>query len=233
MNAGDSFSPAPQPWVGAGPPRRSPAWVTWTIFGTTVAVFLYQLIELHTQGDDIVGSTLAFSPSALGQGRWWTLLSYAWVHAVAMFGDSHYFWLHIVANMIPLICLGPALEAFLGHLRFLGLYLGGAVAAAFVWFLLNRDMGDQGIIGASGAIFALIAGAGTALPRARVRVYILYVLPVSMTLGFLAGALCVAEAAQAWFGWLPEISHSAHLGGAAFGFLYVAAVRLTGRRAPG
>jgi membrane associated rhomboid family serine protease len=202
--------------------------VTWTIVATTVAVFLCQLEELHRQGDDVVGTTLAFSPSALGQGRWWTLLSYAWVHAVAMFGDSHYFWLHIVANMIPLICLGPALESFLGHLRFLGLYLGGAIVAALVWFLLNRDAGDQGIIGASGAIFAVIAGVGVALPRERVRVYILYVLPISMTLGFLAFALCAVEAAQAYFGWLPEISHSAHLGGAAFGFLYVAALRITG-----
>ena len=214
-------------------PRRPVAWVTWFLVGTTVAVFLGQLQELYLHGEDVVGETLAFSPDALAAGHWWTLLTYAWAHAVAMFGDSGFFWLHIVANMIPLICLGPALEEFLGHARFLGLYLGGAIAAALVWYALNLHAGDEPIIGASGAVFAIIAGIGTAAPGLRVRVYLFYVLPISMTLRTLALVLCGAELAQAVFGWLPEIAHSAHLGGAAFGFLYVGAVRLGRRFFPG
>lgn len=212
--------------VGESPPRRPVAWVTWFIFGTTVAVFLGQLQELYAHGEDVVGETLAFSPDALAAGHWWTLLTYAWVHAAAMFGDSGFFWLHIVANMIPLICLGPALEEFLGHARFLGLYLGGAIAAALFWYVLNAQAGDEPVVGASGAVFAIIAGIGTAAPRLRVRVYLFYVLPISMTLRTMALVLCGAELAQAVFGWLPEIAHSAHLGGAAFGFFYVGAVRL-------
>ena len=212
------------------PMRRRPvAWVTGLVLSSTVGVFLLQLHELHVHGDDVVGNAIGFSPGALAQGHWWTLLTYAWAHAVAMFGDSSFFWLHIVANMIPLVCLGPALEGFLGHVRYLGLYVGGAIFAALVWYALNRTAGDQEIIGASGAIFALIAGAGTAAPRQRVDVYILYVLPVSMSLRVLALFVCGAELAQAIFGWLPEIAHSAHLGGAAFGFLYVGAVRLAWR----
>jgi membrane associated rhomboid family serine protease len=213
--------------------RRPVAWVTWFLVGTTVAVFLGQLYELHTRGEDVIGDALACTPGALAAGRWWTLLTYAWAHAVAMFGDSSYFWLHIVANMVPLICLGPALEEFLGHLRYLGLYLGGAIAAALVWYLFNTGTGDQGIIGASGAVFAVIAGVGTAAPGMRVRVYLFYVLPISMTLRTMALVLCGAELAQAVFGWLPEIAHTAHLGGAAFGFLYVGAVRLGRRFFPG
>jgi membrane associated rhomboid family serine protease len=213
-------------------PRRPIAWVTWSLVGTTVAVFLAQLYKLHVTGDDAIGDALACSPDALALGRWWTLLSYAWVHAVSMFGDPGYFWLHIVANMIPLICLGPALEEFLGHLRYLGLYLGGAIAAALVWYAFHASSSDQGIIGASGAVFAVIAGVGTAAPRVRVRVYLFYVLPISMTLRTMALVICGAELAQAVFGWLPEIAHSAHLGGAAFGFLYVAVVKLARRFRP-
>jgi membrane associated rhomboid family serine protease len=223
-----NFEPAPE--FQSPPPV---AWVTWFLVGTTVAVFLGQLYELHARGDDVVGETLAFSPDALAAGRWWTLLTYAWAHAVAMFGDSSFFWLHIVANMIPLVCLGPALEEFLGHARFLGLYLGGALAAALVWYALNMNAGDEPIIGASGAVFAVIAGVGTAAPGMHVRVYLFYVLPISMTLRTMALVLCGAELAQAVFGWLPEIAHSAHLGGAAFGFLYVGAVRLGRRFLPG
>jgi membrane associated rhomboid family serine protease len=51
-----------------------------------------------------------------------------------------------------------------------------------------------------------------------------------MNLRTLAIVACGVEAAQIMFGWMPEVAHSAHLGGAAFGFLYVAAVRVASRR---
>jgi membrane associated rhomboid family serine protease len=208
--------------------RRPIAWVTWFIVGTTVAVFLLQLYALHLYADDVVGNALAFSSQAMAEHRYWTVLTYAWVHAVAMFGDSSLFWLHIVANMIPLICFGPALEEWLGHLRFLGLYLGGAIAAVLVWYALNSDL-DEPIIGASGAVFAVIAGIGTALPRVRVTLLLFFILPLRMSLGVMAVVICGLEAAQALFHWMPEIAHSAHLGGAAFGFLYVMAARRVSR----
>jgi membrane associated rhomboid family serine protease len=210
-------------------PRRPFAWVTWLLVGSTIAVFLMQLAELHLTGDDVLGNALAFSPQAFADHRYWTLLTYAWAHAVAMFGDSSLFWLHIVANMIPVICIGPALEEMLGHWRYLALYLGGAIASALVWFFFNSGS-QEGIIGASGAVFALIAAIGTAAPRARVTVYLFYILPLRMSVMVLAVAICGFEVAQIVFGWMPEIAHSAHLGGAAFGFLYVGVIRLVSRR---
>jgi membrane associated rhomboid family serine protease len=200
-------------------PRRPFAWVTWTIVVSTVAVFVLQLVDLHKYGSDIIGDRLAFSPEAMGEHRYWTVLTYAWVHAVAMFGDSGYFWLHIVANMIPLICLGPALEEMLGHARFLGLYVGGAMASVMVWLVFNAQENEP-IIGASGAVFAVIAGIGVAVPRARVTVFLFYIIPLRMSMSALALAACGLEVVQIVFHWLPEIAHSAHLGGAAFGALY-------------
>jgi membrane associated rhomboid family serine protease len=213
------------------PVKRPLAWVTWTILVSTVAVFLLQLYEAHLRGDDVVGDTLAFSPQSFADHRYWTLITYAWVHAVSMFGDSGLFWLHIVANMVFLYCLGPALEDYLGPWRFLGLYLGGAVAAALFWLLfISSDSGsDQGIIGASGAIFALVAAAGTAAPRERVTLYLFYILPIKMTLRTMALLVCGLEIAQIIFGWFPEIAHTAHLGGALFGFLYILVVRFISR----
>jgi membrane associated rhomboid family serine protease len=201
------------------PPQRPFAWVTWTLVATTVAVFLLQLIELHKYHEDVVGDALAFSPQALAEHRYWTVLTYAWAHAVAMFGDSGYFWLHIVANMIPLICLGPALEDMLGHWRFLGLYLGGAIASVIVWFYFNAHENEP-IIGASGAVFAVIAGIGMAAPRARVTVFLFYIVPLRMSMSVLAIVACGLEVVQIVFHWLPEVAHSAHLGGAAFGAFY-------------
>jgi len=219
----------PQLYPYPAPMRRPVAWVTWFLVGSTGVVFLLQLLEFHLFGDDVLGDALAFSPQAWVDHRYWTLLTYAWAHAVVMFGDPGLFWLHIVANMIPLICLGPALEELLGHGRYLGLYLGGAVASALAWFLLNLHENEP-IIGASGAVFALIAAIGTAAPRARVTVLLLYMLPIRMSMGVLALTVCGVEAAQILFHWMPEVAHSAHLGGAAFGFLYVMAVRRMLRR---
>lgn len=222
--------PAPYSYPEPPPLRRQPiAWVTWTIVVSTVAVFLLQLLYLHLKGDDILGNTLAFSPEAFAEGRYWTLVTYAWAHAVVLFNDPGLFWLHLVSNMIPLICLGPALERFIGAWRYLGLYVGGAIFSALVWYFFNSS-DNEPIIGASGAVFALIVAAGTAAPRTRIVVYLLYILPIPMTLWMLAVVACVIEVACILFGWMPEIAHTAHLGGAAFGFLYLLTLRLLWRR---
>lgn len=220
------FSPA-YPYYRPAP--RTFAWITWIIVSTTVGVFLLQLAALHRYGDDVLGDAMAFSRGAMDEHRYWTVLTYAWAHAVAMFGDSSYFWLHIVANMIPLICLGPALEEMLGHLRYLGLYLGGAIASVLVWLLCNPHV-DEPIIGASGAVFAIIAGIGVAAPRARVTVLLLYVVPLRMSMSLVALVVCGIEVVQILFHWMPEVAHSAHLGGAAFGALFTWLVLPRNRR---
>jgi membrane associated rhomboid family serine protease len=220
-------APASSPFLDDLPSRPAFAWVTWTIIATTVGVFVLQLLELHRHGDDVVGNALAFSGQALSEHRYYTILTYAWAHAVAMFGDSGYFWLHIVANMIPLACLGPALEDILGHWRFLGLYVGGAIASVVVWFYFNVEV-DDSIIGASGAVFAVIAAIGVAEPRARVTVFLFYILPVRMSLGIVALVACGIEAALIVMAHISvlapysmqDVAHSAHLGGAAFGAFY-------------
>jgi membrane associated rhomboid family serine protease len=209
------------------PHRRFFAWVTWTVVASTVGVFGLQLVDLHRYGVDFIGESLAFSSDAVREHRYWTVLTYAWAHAVALFGQSRFFWLHIVFNMIPLICLGPALERVMGHFRFLGLYVGGAIASAVFWFYFNWHSFES-IIGASGSIFAIIAGIGVAQPRARVTVLLFGLLPLRMSMGALALVACGIELAQILCGFVPrlqwlamsEIAHTAHLGGAMFGALY-------------
>ena len=222
------MSDIPYEQIPPGPvfaePKRPFAWVTWSIVVSTVVVFLLQLLEYHRVGNDIVGETLAFSGPALEEHRYSTIITYAWVHAVEMFGNPDLFWLHIVANMIPLIALGPALEELLGRWRFVGLYVGGAIASVLVWHFLNLDS-DEPIIGASGAVFAVIAAVGTAEPHAKVTLFLFYILPVTMTMRAVALLACGAELVQAIFKIMPEVAHSAHLGGAVFGFLYVLACR--------
>jgi len=223
----ESTTPPVYPYPYEAVMRRPIAWVTWSLIASTVGVFLLQLTELHRYHADVVGNALAFSTDALQQHRYYTVLTYAWAHAVDLGGDSGYFWLHIVANMIPLACIGPALEEILGHLRYLGLYLGGAIASVLIWCFFNAENGEP-IIGASGAVFAVIAGIGVAVPRQRVTVLLFYVVPLRMSMSAVALTACGIEAAFIVFQYIPVlapysmpyVAHSAHLGGAAFGAVY-------------
>ena len=176
--------------------------------------------------------------------HYWTLITYAWVHAVSLFGDPSLFWVHIGMNMFALWCLGPVLEDYLGHWRYLGLYFGGAIAAALFWWLVRANGGaSQGIVGASGAIFALVAGAGTAAPREVFDLGFLKLPHISLSLWAISVAIIGLEVVQVimasipfivrqplFSGWLTQIAHTAHLGGALYGFLYVMLLRYLASR---
>jgi membrane associated rhomboid family serine protease len=80
-------------------------------------------------------------------GAWWQLATNAFTHVEV--------W-HIGFNMLALWILGPQLELAIGRVRFLVLYLGSALAgsAMVYWFAPI----NQATLGASGAIFGLMAG---------------------------------------------------------------------------
>jgi membrane associated rhomboid family serine protease len=70
----------------------------------------------------------------------WQLVTYLFVHAD--------FW-HLFGNMLFLFCFGNAVNAKLGHLPFLGLYLLCGVFAGIGWLAFGSD---GPLVGASGAI---------------------------------------------------------------------------------
>jgi membrane associated rhomboid family serine protease len=200
--------------------------VTWTLAGSLVAVFVLQLAAYRQYGYDVVGQAFAFSPQALHDHRYWTLLTYAWAHAVDIFGYPWFFWLHIGVNLMSLIWFGPAVEEMLGRWRYLGLYLGGAVAAALVWMYMSPPaLADQGIVGASGAVYAVIAALGVMAPSDWELVVYPFVVPLGRRIRLVVFIICAAEMLPLFFDWMPDVAHWAHLGGAGFGFLYVMALR--------
>lgn len=86
-------------------------------------------------------------------GAWWRLVTGAFLHANL---------LHLGVNMLSLWILGRPLEAALGRLRFGALYLVGLLGSSAVAYLLTSPA--QPVVGASGAIFALL-GAMLVLSR--------------------------------------------------------------------
>ncbi len=103
-------------------------------------------------------------------GRLLTLFSALFIHAD---------WLHLVGNMLFLVIFGLPAERALGPWRFLALFLlGGALANLAPVLLLESTRSV--IIGASGAISALIGAYLALFPRATLG----FVLPLGLFLEF-------------------------------------------------
>ncbi len=135
-------------------------------------------------------------------------------------------WLHILGNMLFLWVFGDNIEDRLGHAFYLVFYLLAGVVAAMVQGLLNPDSVTP-VLGASGAVAAVLGAYLLWYPTATIRVvipfFILIFIPLPIPAwimigvwfaqNLLAGYATIADAAApdqgvAWF---------AHIGGFLFG----------------
>ncbi|MBL8164529.1 MAG: rhomboid family intramembrane serine protease [Anaerolineae bacterium] len=100
-------------------------------------------------------------------------------------------WAHLVGNMTFLWIFGRNIEDYLGHRNFLILYLVGGFIAAFAETILHPNICVP-MIGASGAIAAVLGSFLIFYPGTRVRVMVIffrffprfYDLPALIVLGF-------------------------------------------------
>ncbi len=135
----------------------TPGVVTKAIVAICVVVYLAQLARPSLTGD------LAFGP-VVGWSEPWRALTAAFLHSPST-------PLHIVFNMFILWQVGPYLEALLGRVRFVLLYLVSAVGGSVGVVLLAAaptgvapSLAGQvfpgwftPVVGASGAVFGLFA----------------------------------------------------------------------------
>lgn len=123
-------------------PRSAP-YVTYSIIGVTVFVYVLQLASKALLQFDFPAGLLAKSNELIREGQLWRLLTPALVHG----GIAH-----IGFNMYALLSFGTGLEQTFGHRRFFVLYVLGAFAGNVMSFLFT----DAVSLGASTAIFGLI-----------------------------------------------------------------------------
>lgn len=115
----------------------------------------------------------------------WAFVTHAFLHADIF---------HLAGNLAFLFVFGCGLNADLGHLRYLGLYLLFAVAAGAGHILLS----DAGVLGASGAICGVTGMVAAFYPRNDVRIwYLVWVFVLFRTGTFEVSALW---AIAMWFG---------------------------------
>ena len=123
--------------------------VTYTLIALNVLVYIAELVNQNTVINDwaMVGK---LGPFGVADGQWYRLITSAFVHEPPGSGISI---THILFNMWALYVVGPALERWLGHLRFVGVYLISALGGSVLFYLIA---GPHSVaFGASGAIFGL------------------------------------------------------------------------------
>jgi membrane associated rhomboid family serine protease len=157
------------PLRDANPVRRRPV-VTLAIMAACFAVFGLELgaqaaggeagLEAFFRAYGVVPVDLL---DAVDHGRWLsmpvlTLISHQFLHGG---------WLHIGGNMLYLWIFGNNVEDRLGRLGFLLFYLAGGVVAALTQVAID-PASDVPLVGASGAIAAVLGAYFVLFPRARV-----------------------------------------------------------------
>ncbi|MBE2211169.1 MAG: rhomboid family intramembrane serine protease [Xanthomonadaceae bacterium] len=159
------------------PPRqkRHPRWVTPTLVVLLCAAFVWtQMLpplvrDAVLQDWGAVGG-LGSDPGSLSDPwRWARLFTALFLH-----GD----WAHLLGNLVFLMIFGFPAERLLGSLRFLVVFLLGGAVANFAASVSVAD--NQVVIGASGAVSAVIGAWLALFPKARLGV----VLPLGLFLEF-------------------------------------------------
>ena len=163
------------------------------LFGTNFTNFVYRFFGLV--------------PSAvISKGFIWQFFTYMFVHGE--FG-------HIFMNMFVLWMFGMELENYWGKKEFLKYFLITGVGSGIITFLFSPTS-TVPVVGASGAIYALLLAFAMMFPERKIYVYFLFPIPAKYFV-LIIGAITFFSS----FG--PNssgISHLTHLGGLIVGYLY-------------
>jgi membrane associated rhomboid family serine protease len=123
----------------------------------------------------------------VSEGEWWRLVTATFLHGSLI---------HLGMNMLVLWLIGPPVEEYFGHARYLLLYLVSGLAGSAGALILS---GGRPTVGASGAIFGLM-GAALVLEWRRIWVF------GGQALGLVVINLVLTFA-------IPGISIGGHIGG--------------------
>ena len=174
-----------------------------TLLVATVAVYVVQIIP--TIGDIVLdlGSLIPFRVFAGAQV--WRLVTYLFLH------DPRGPW-HLVFNMLALWMFGIEIENLWGTRTFVLFYLGSGIGAG----LLSFVMWHNPIIGASGAVLALLTVYAFYFPQRRVLMFFIFPMPVWLAVAII-GFISLAGSMSGPGG----IAHLTHLGGILAAVIYV------------
>lgn len=167
------------------------------------------------QRRSLVDDWCALDPIKVARGQIWRLVTAGFCH------DRNSIW-HLLINMVFLWLFGRRLEDRYGHNEFALFYFASLVVSslAFVGISLYTNSLVPAI-GASGAVWGVVALYALLFPYETVFVYFMHVqIRVLAAIYFLADLhpLLLSINGEQSFG--SGVAHAAHVGGAIFGFFY-------------
>ena len=184
---------------------QAPTTITVKLIIITCAVYAAQLFS-----NNLVENYCILSDSWFYQ-PWqaYRLLTYGFIHSPDSLG-------HLLWNMFALWLFGRDVEGRYGSREFLAFYLLAIIFAGLVWTLAElADPGINAVLGASGGIAAVLVLFALNFPHRQM--LFMFIIPMPMWV------LAVIVVAMDAFGAMQRsgnVAFTAHLGGAAFGFLY-------------
>jgi membrane associated rhomboid family serine protease len=133
-----------------GPARAARhAYATMIFVALNVVAFILQGFPLTTadlNGSTFTGDYASYNLAIVVNHEYYRLLTGAFLHVAI--------W-HIAVNMLALVLVGPALEAMLGRVRFVALYVLAAIGGNVLAYVVKEP--GYVSVGASGAIYGLFA----------------------------------------------------------------------------
>jgi membrane associated rhomboid family serine protease len=202
--------------MNLSPSNRLTPWVGRLIIANAVVLLLLMTVFTSPALQD----ALRFAPGQALQ-RPWTFVTYMFVHAGL---------LHLLGNMLMLFVFGPPVEHRLGGRAFILYYLYCGIGAAVLSLLLSGFVasGATPIVGASGAVLGVGMAFAMLWPDAE-----LFVFPLPIPVKARTFILVLIGLDIVFSQLTPQdgIAHLAHVGGAAFGYLFFRLQALS-RRTP-
>lgn len=197
--------------------------MTYVFLALIVLTFLVQQITLAIGGVQLHNALFTVSPDHL---------TYVWTWVTSIFAHSPVNLFHIVFNGIVLYFFGPLVERRTGSLAFTALFLVSGILAGLgqvvVGLLLGQSVGP--VLGASGAILAVMGVLTVLNPNLRVLLFFIIPMPLwLLTIGFAAVSVFVMVGAGIGAG---NIAHLAHLIGLVIGLIYGERLRRQGASLP-
>ena len=141
---------------------------------------------------------------------WWQPFTYMFMH-----GSSQ----HLLFNMLGLGFFGIMVEKAIGSKEFLLFYFICGLLCGLASMLVYYFTGLYGVtlIGASGAIYAVLLLYATVFPTAQV--FVFYIIPIPAPL--LVVLYTIIALFSQIFGFRTGVAHSAHLFGFVFAYFYI------------
>lgn len=187
--------------------------VTGWLLKVNIGVFLVFWFGVAIQSPLLMGlyNLFALSLDGLKHGMIWQPFTYMFLHAG---------FTHILFNMFTLFFLGPETERAMGSRHFLAMYLLSGFLGGLGWIWLSAQPTDT-CVGASGAIFGMLAAFATLFPKRQLTMLVFFIFPITMKAWQLVTGLAVIQYLLVTGGSASNIAYTAHLAGGLAGFLYI------------